>query len=209
MINLTPTAEQQNAIDLVGRESRLKIQAYAGAAKSTTLAMIAHKYNVPSLYLTFNKVMADEAKKMFPDWVDCRTTHSLAYAAIGRSIAHKLTRPQGAYVNVCGTAREIARYYKINAIALNKEDRIPAIAIGLSVKETVEAFERSDDTELKPEHVSLLMRNKQRGNDVVSLLKGDNDAVQIYREWYLIMHVSCGNYAVIQKVMCWHHMIPI
>ena len=63
MINLTPTAEQQNAIDLVGRESRLKIQAYAGAAKSTTLAMIAHKYNVPSLYLTFNKVMADEAKK--------------------------------------------------------------------------------------------------------------------------------------------------
>lgn len=185
MITFTPTAEQQNAIDLVGTENRLKIQAFAGAAKSTTLAMIAQKYNVPSLYLTFNKVMADEAKKMFPQWVDCRTTHSLAFATIGKEISHKLNRPTGAYVNVCGTAREVARYFKIKAITLAPDVSIPAVAIGLAIKDTIDAFERSDDYEMNRSHVASINAQSQSGREAWELLKTNTDKLNEYYEFVL------------------------
>jgi AAA domain/UvrD-like helicase C-terminal domain len=81
-MNLIPTTEQQNIIDLAVEGSNLSIQAFAGAAKTSTCVMIAKAIKKPSIYLAFNKSIATEAAERFPFHVDCRTLHSLAYEKI-------------------------------------------------------------------------------------------------------------------------------
>jgi len=58
----------------------MKITAFAGTGKSTTLREYAKKYPEKRfLYIVFNKIAATEAKSKFPANCDCRTIHSLAY----------------------------------------------------------------------------------------------------------------------------------
>lgn len=154
-MELKPTAEQSVCIELSQKSAKLKVSAFAGAAKTTTLSMIAKANMVKSLYLAFNKSMADEARHKFPEWVETRTTHSLAYAAVGHSLKDKLSRPKGAYRNVCGTGREIAMHFKIRDLWIDENDQIKAAAMGLAIKETVNRFEYSADKSLQRGHVSF------------------------------------------------------
>lgn len=155
MSKLTPTAEQLVVKDTVKANTFTKISAGAGAAKTTTLSMVAEDNVVPSLYLAFNKSMATEAGERFPSWVKVQTTHSLAYAQFGTMLRDKLKRPVGPYKNVCGTGNEIARYFKIKPMALSSGNVISAGAVGLSIKETVNRFEYSGDFEMTTKHVSF------------------------------------------------------
>lgn len=151
---IKPTKEQVAIIEAVASGKNLRVVANAGAAKTTTLMMVADKVTKPTLYLTFNKRMADEARDKFPGWVDVRTTHSLAYRAIGHKYVDKLKRPTGGYVNVCGTASEVARYFRLRPIELRDEKRITSAAIGYAVLSTVRNFEQSSDRQLERKHVS-------------------------------------------------------
>lgn len=72
----------QCSFDMKEREI-LKIQAYAGSGKTTILKEIASAHHSSSfLYLSFNKAIANEASKIFPENVKVSTTHSLAYRYI-------------------------------------------------------------------------------------------------------------------------------
>lgn len=82
---ITPTDEQQAAIDAFKTGENMVLEAGAGAGKTTTLkllGLIARESGKRGLYLSFNKAIADEAKRSFPDNVDCRTAHSLAYKPV-------------------------------------------------------------------------------------------------------------------------------
>jgi len=81
-MKLTPTKEQQAIVTAAVEGKNLVARAYAGAAKSTTLKLVAEAIPKPAIYLAFNKTIAEEAKLSFPSTVDCRTIHSLAYRAI-------------------------------------------------------------------------------------------------------------------------------
>lgn len=73
-------------------EPRIRIRAFAGAAKTTSL--VGYTKLRPQkrfLYLAFNRSVRDEASERFPRNVESKTTHQLAYAAIGRNYAHKLS----------------------------------------------------------------------------------------------------------------------
>jgi hypothetical protein len=156
-VSFRPTEEQLYAVGLLQDNRVIKLEAGAGCTKTTTLALMAQEYKVPSLYLAFNKALADEAATKFPKgWVTCKTTHSVAYAAFGRDLQHKLKRPVGKYQNVCGTGSEIARYYKIRPEYFTDDDDNPltAAGIGVAVKETVGRFESSADEMLSAKHVS-------------------------------------------------------
>ncbi|KAM9824566.1 F-box DNA helicase 1 [Neosynchiropus ocellatus] len=62
----------------------VKIKAFAGTGKTTTLVQYAEQFShLRFLYVAFNKSVACEARKRFPDNVDCRTVHSLAYKDTG------------------------------------------------------------------------------------------------------------------------------
>jgi UvrD-like helicase C-terminal domain/AAA domain len=151
-----PTQEQQSAIELSQTVRCIKLSAAAGAAKTSTCVLIAEQNPVQSLYLAFNKTMADEAKDRFPPWVEVRTTHSLAYKAFGRQYAHKLSRPAGEYQNVGWTGSEVARMLHIpSQMIRSTKENITASSIGCCVLATVARFEQSAEKTLGPQHVSL------------------------------------------------------
>ena len=157
-MKLVPTTEQNTAVDVVIGNQFTKLNAYSGCSKTTTLTMVADQLCVPSLYLAYNKAMADEAKLKFPSWVTVKTTHALAFNVFGRDLAHKLKRPSGAYENVCGTGAEVARYFRIRDIGRRVGGMnvtiVTSAGIGRAVRETVNAFEYSADDELVYSHIS-------------------------------------------------------
>ena len=151
-----PTPQQQSCIAAAVDETirLVKIEACAGAGKTSTLEMMAVELPVPSLYLAFNKKTADEGAERFPEHVTCRTTHSVAHEVFGIKLrrAGKMERPKGRYVNVAGTGSEVARFFNIRPTEQAGEIVLPAAFIGLLVKITVARFEQSADDELSIKH---------------------------------------------------------
>lgn len=152
-LSFTPT-DEQFAIEGAFKENRFTtIQAKSGSGKTSTLYMLANGTEDKILYLAFNKSMAEEARRKMPDNVECRTLHSICYQQLDQALRHKLTRPEGAYVNVAGTGNEIAKKFKINnLIDKNGKTLLTRAMIGLMVKQTVGKFEFSDDAHLGRKH---------------------------------------------------------
>lgn len=137
---MKPTTEQEIIIKDFADTRVMKVNAVAGSGKTSTLELLAAAYRKPSLYMAFNKSIATEASERFPNHVECRTTHSLAYAEFGSKIRHKMSRPRGGYVNVAGTPSEIMQYYRIKDF-----EEMPALAIATLVYHTIKRFEQSAD----------------------------------------------------------------
>lgn len=77
---LTPTAEQQAAMDAFATGDHMVIEAGAGTGKTSTVRLMADsRPNDRGVYLAFNSVTAKDAAKSFPRSVECRTAHSFAY----------------------------------------------------------------------------------------------------------------------------------
>lgn len=92
-INLT--GEQQMILSHnIQTDHVLKIMAFAGTGKTTTLVKYAeHRPDLRFLYVAFNRSVAKEAARRFPKNVECKTVHALAFKEIGvrYQIAKKLT----------------------------------------------------------------------------------------------------------------------
>lgn len=149
---IKPTKEQEDIVKATLTASKLKVNACSGSGKTSTLSFIAQANIKPSLYIAFNKAIADEASEKFPSHVECRTTHSLAFAKFGRDLMHKLSRPRGGYRNVAGTVLEIAKYYKISEIQ-TQEGVIKENVVAGVVKGTVRRYEQSSDKEITASNI--------------------------------------------------------
>lgn len=91
-MNQLPPDTPEQALITTYTGSRLVVKAYAGTGKTTTL--VKYAYNNPNsriLYLAYNRAIRDEARGKFPPHVDCKTSHQLAYATVGKEYQHKLT----------------------------------------------------------------------------------------------------------------------
>lgn len=89
----TPSDEQL-AIVVAATDTKenLLIEALAGAAKSSTLELIAHALpQTQMLMLAFNKRIADELKERMPKNCTCMTLNSLGHRAWGEVIGRRLT----------------------------------------------------------------------------------------------------------------------
>lgn len=62
------------------------IQACAGSGKTTTLLEIMKIVKGKTIFLAFNKAIADELKRKVPSTVECSTLHSAGYAIIRNNI---------------------------------------------------------------------------------------------------------------------------
>ncbi|WP_369253667.1 UvrD-helicase domain-containing protein [Streptomyces sp. R35] len=89
---MNPTDEQAAAADAFHADQHLALQAGAGTGKTTTLALLARTTKRRGRYLAYNRAIAQDARTRFPDTVQCKTAHALAYAAVG----HRYTRRLGA-----------------------------------------------------------------------------------------------------------------
>lgn len=91
MRQLTP--EQQAVVDAYTTGNPLVVQAGAGTGKTTTIEAASRA--APSrraLYVAYNKTTAVDAEKRFPRNVECRTSHSLAFRAVGRWYKDRLNQ---------------------------------------------------------------------------------------------------------------------
>jgi hypothetical protein len=156
---VNPTKQQEIIVQTASNGENLTIQAFAGSGKTSSLLLTAKTLIKPSLYMAYNKSMADEAKEKFPDHVEVRTSHSLAYAHVGNQYRHKLQRPRGAYKNVCGTGGEVGKYFKIKPLELSKDKSLSVAAIGLCIRDTVNRFEHSADTVIGEQHIPYNLIN--------------------------------------------------
>src|SRR5258708_12546088 len=90
---LIPTPEQQAIIE-AGRSTtdNLLINALAGAAKTSTLVMIAHALPAqPILSLAFNKRIAVEMASRLPGHVLCKTLNAIGHGVWQQATSGRLT----------------------------------------------------------------------------------------------------------------------
>lgn len=90
MIQLTDEQNQIVTCDLFPGES-LKVIAFAGTGKTSTLVEYTRERPLKRfLYVAFNKSVQLEAAEKFPQNVIAKTSHSLAFSAIGYRHKHRL-----------------------------------------------------------------------------------------------------------------------
>lgn len=88
---ITPTAEQKAAVDVFAAGHDLALVAGAGTGKTATLVQMAAATRKRGLYVAFNKAIAQDAGRRFGSNVSCRTSHSIAFRAVGRLYHERLS----------------------------------------------------------------------------------------------------------------------
>ncbi len=143
-----PTAEQQSAIDAFLKASSLKINAYAGTGKTSTLEMIAHSTTKRGQYIAFNRKIVDEAKERFPNSVNCSTSHGLAFrATVGRfGGGGKMTGSIG--------SQKLAELLDLKKVwRIDQQHSLQPRSQAFIILDTVKQFAMSAADEIAPAHV--------------------------------------------------------
>src|SRR3954471_9701683 len=88
-----PTPEQHAILDAVRTtEDNLLVEALAGAAKTTTLEMIANTIrNKPIMAIAFNKRIAEEMSKRLHALVKCQTLNAVGHRAWAQGLGRNIT----------------------------------------------------------------------------------------------------------------------
>lgn len=143
-----PTPEQSHAIELFLTGGSLKINAFAGTGKTTTLEYLAEHSAKSGIYLAFNKAIADEASGRFPTHVQCRTTHSLAYRSTPSAFRNNRSKmSDDLYPNA------VAVMLQLENITIGTLFNLNARSRGALIRQTLKRFQHSDATEINGSHV--------------------------------------------------------
>jgi hypothetical protein len=142
-----PTPEQHAVVDAVLGGGDLKIKAYAGAGKTSTLRLIADRLTGRrGSYLAFNKDLAEHARRGFPPNIRARTVHSLAYASVAPALTARLNLPTE-------PPHELAARYGLGPIQVltitSKTVEVTPFELGRMVADGLGRFCRS--AQLRPE----------------------------------------------------------
>lgn len=145
------TAEQDQAVQLFLTQKSLKINAFAGTGKTSTLAAIAHSDNRHGIYLAFNKTIATDASKRFPRHIDCRTVHSLAF----RTMLSRMRDATKLTTTLNGNAA--AAILGLSALPLTNSELQPTL-LGTLIVRTIQRYCQTADTEILPKHIPVTGR---------------------------------------------------
>lgn len=147
-MSFKPTKEQSDIIDAYVSRKSMKVSAYAGTGKTSTLAAMSEARKDRALYLAFNRAIAEEAKSKFGNHVECKTINSVAWhAASDHDVESKKSSINAAMIM---DALGIKGGYEIgNANILSARD------IAVTVKETVERYCNSGDALIKSHHIPM------------------------------------------------------
>ncbi len=128
----------------------MKIHAFAGAGKTTTLQLLASCFRGKGLYLAFNRAIAEEASKKFPTEIQCRTTHSLALRHMRQRAAFKNEKLFGDM-----RAKELVDHMGLTDTVFGKAMKVSATQKAAMVRNTVKAFCMSGDDNLQRDHLQI------------------------------------------------------
>lgn len=116
------TDEQKKCVEVVRQGKDLKIKAFAGSGKTSTLVAISKELSGKGLYLAYNKAIQMDAVKKFPSYVDCKTAHSIAYRVLAYRIKDRV-RTLSIF--------DILRYMDIKRICCYEENDIAYLTLKL------------------------------------------------------------------------------
>jgi len=116
------TDEQKQCVETARCGKDLKIKAFAGSGKTSTLVAIAKELSGKGLYLAYNKAIQTDAARKFPSHVDCKTAHSIAYRATAYQIKDRV-RTLSIF--------DILRYMDIKRICCYEEKDIAYLTLKL------------------------------------------------------------------------------
>ncbi len=135
------TEEQVFAVDMATRcTGHMKIEAFAGTGKTTTLAAIAKQMKgKKGQFLAFNRPIADDAKKKLPSSCSANSFHQLAYRRVGYQFKERLGQRINGWV--------VAKHLGITKGKLKPED------MGSLAMSTVASFCRTLDPVVGVKHV--------------------------------------------------------
>jgi hypothetical protein len=143
-----PTDEQQSAVDQFQKGGSLKINAYAGTGKTSTLELLAHSTTRRGQYIAFNRDIVRDAEDKFPNSVNCTTTHGLAFRATPsghKNNSDKMTKRLG--------ANQLAELLKLKHWEIDRQHSLQPRSQGYLILETLRRFMQSADKDLAAQHV--------------------------------------------------------
>ncbi|XP_036857416.2 F-box DNA helicase 1 isoform X3 [Manis javanica] len=148
----------------------VKIMAFAGTGKTSTLVKYAEKWSQSRfLYVTFNKSIAKQAELVFPSNVICKTFHSMAYGHVGRK--YQLKKKLNLF--------KLTPFMVNSVLAEGKGGFIRAKL----VCKTLENFFASADEELTIDHVPIWCKNSQGQRVMVEQSEKLNGVLEASRLW--------------------------
>ncbi|KWD85124.1 ATP-binding domain-containing protein [Burkholderia ubonensis] len=165
-----PTAEQHAILDAVARGGDVKIKAYAGAGKTSTLGLVADRLaGKRGTYLAFNREIADQARRRFPSHVQASTVHSRAYASAAPALRSRMRlHPEPPH--------ELAHRYGLGPMRVSsvydKPVEIMPFEIGQMISDGLGRFCRSAQTWPAAAHIPV--------DEKIA-----DDAAAAVREWLL------------------------
>ncbi|KGL75878.1 F-box only protein 18, partial [Tinamus guttatus] len=168
------THEQQRILNhKIERGQIVKIMAFAGTGKTSTLIKYAEKFaELNFLYVTFNKAVAERGKRVFPRNVACKTFHSLAFGSVGKRYKEK------GKLNFSNLSA-----YSVSFLIQHREGQSLFIR-GKTVKETLENFFASSDEEISEEHVPTWFKNTHGVRKLVTLQEKRINVQEANEIWY-------------------------
>lgn len=146
---MKPTEQQLQAVEAFRLNPLLKIKAFAGAAKTTTLQLLSAAEKERGLYLAFNKEIQLHASKRFdPARVECRTVNSLAFRAIKAKKGYSGDKMMGKL-----SSAALARELKLPDYKISSTHTLSPIQHAHLLARTVTRFCHSADEAITPDHV--------------------------------------------------------
>ncbi len=141
--------EQVRARELFLKEESLRIDAYAGSGKTTTLQMLADSTSRRGLYLAFNRSIAEAARQRFPAHVSCATSHSIAFRVIRRSFGY----PEWKLTGSLTPNRVVDAFRMPDTLTFRSGFRLPKWSYCSVLLDAVKRFLQSDDVRPERTHI--------------------------------------------------------
>ncbi|XP_074998265.1 F-box DNA helicase 1 isoform X2 [Calonectris borealis] len=185
------THEQQRILNhKIERGQRVKIMAFAGTGKTSTLVKYAEKFaDMNFLYVTFNKAVAEKGKSVFPRNVTCKTFHSLAFGSVGKHYKEK------GKLNFSKMS-----VYSVSSLIRNREGQSLFIR-GKTVSQTLENFFASSDKEICEEHTPIWFKNTRGERKLVSRAEKEINVEEAKEIWHNMKKLD-GDVEKKYKITC-------
>lgn len=154
------TDEQEAILAAFESGADIRVQAGAGAGKSSTLIMAADlKEDDDGVFLAYNRAIKDDMAARAPFNLDVMTSHQAAFRAVGTNYKHRLNGPRL-------PVRETARRLGAKAFSIGEHPPLGEFAISRMVNDMVRRFTYSADTRITTAHVEPV-----KGYDTVDMLE--------------------------------------
>lgn len=177
-----PLTKQQ--VDIINStEDRIKVEASAGASKSTTLYYYSkERPNKRILYLVYNSAMKKEAEQTFGKLknVTIKTVHGLAYTYTGKLYKNKLTVNYKPIDVVRDLNLDIISNKNVFELAVRVYHLLTTYM--LSEKENIRDIELFTDEKFKKEDKELIYKNAEK---LWKLKSNYNNNVGVEHDFYL------------------------